>query len=579
MRAREIGAAVLFLLFAGGLVAQPCTPPDATIAVQAPSADGYVWGGHTFGVSVTDAGAGATYEWSVGILNIGQFHVLSGQGTANATIEADVLRSDSVSVKVTTACDTSTGTKQITTIPQIMERPYAVFDASPEAFGYGNQPRNGLWACANETYSIAAENYSGALIDPARVYNWQIAGGTILSGQGTPNVTFRAGPPGPLNWSVMAVDRCERTSPLLSGSWQSAIPESELRLSGPPYLEPGSSGNTVYLDNPGSVFSHVDDFHWVVSNGSIPLFGDQFGTPLIFTAGSSGYVTVTPHLLYFCPSIYTPSLRIPIRSYPPVIQVPGTACMSGDTTAMVPPQPSATYQWTVVGGHLTSGQGTPQVTFMPDGSASQVVLTAEVNSAAYTSVLDVEPVPDAMISTAARVAPGSTNNQATAGDAGPGAAYTWDITNGTVASDNGRSVTFTAGDLGAVTLSVLTTTLYGCTATATAAVPIQCDPWTPAALHITVSGTSATCTDALGGPCGRDERIHFGVQSASHVVDSCDDVTWHIGTQTFHGPAVETTFAAPGVYSASVEVRNAMGTAVSQRDVTIVAPHRRAAGH
>jgi large repetitive protein len=101
-------------------------------------------------------------------------------------------------------------------------------------------------------------------------------------------------------------------------------------------------------------------------------------------------------------------------------------------------------------------------------------------------VITVSPVPSAVI-TAAAVCASSTGNTASVPDAGTGATYAWTITNGTITSGAGtRTITYTAGASGSVTLAATVTNSSNCSASSgNTSVTINAAP----SATITYSGT------------------------------------------------------------------------------------------
>src|SRR5262249_35812620 len=120
--------------------------------------------------------------------------------------------------------------------------------------------------------------------------------------------------------------------------------------------------------------------------------------------------------------------------------------------------------------------------FTVPGGASFVVVVNQVDPAAsgISYTLSVDGVclpcatysgtccsaPDATITAPAQVCSGSSGNAASVPDAGAGATYAWTIGNGTITGGNGtRSIAFTAGNSGSVTLGVTVVKGAGCSAT------------------------------------------------------------------------------------------------------------------
>jgi Right handed beta helix region/Subtilase family/PKD-like domain len=128
--------------------------------------------------------------------------------------------------------------------------------------------------------------------------------------------------------------------------------------------------------------------------------------------------------------------------------------------------------------------------------------------------------PSATITAPASVAASTTGNTASVPDAGPGATYTWGITNGTITGGAGtRSITFTAGASGSVGLTITIQNADGCSAGNATSIPIV----TPAARAFVSAKTGNDvngCTLAL--PCRTFVRALPLIQSGGElaVLDS-----------------------------------------------------------
>jgi hypothetical protein len=120
---------------------------------------------------------------------------------------------------------------------------------------------------------------------------------------------------------------------------------------------------------------------------------------------------------------------------------------------------SATWSVTTVDPCLP-GTGTVRVSDYAGNTCDTVVgLTGNAPSAAITAPGSVPAL--------------STGNAASVPDAGPGASYTWGITNGTITGGAGtRSITFTAGASGSVGLTVTVQNAGGCSSGNSMGVPI-----------------------------------------------------------------------------------------------------------
>jgi PKD-like domain len=480
-------SSIAFLTLAVGFprfgTAQSCTPPDVTITYDASSSDGYVCGGASVTAEVPDAGPGATYAWETG----STFALItSGQGTRTVTVSVkDALTSPggALGVTVTNACGTNAGNREIRRIT-LSDVANASIAPSPTIIGIGPV------GCANSDYT-ATISPGPAYVPPERIFQWQVNNGTIVSGQGTPSIAFHSGS-GSVTWSVIRQDRCSPLGayPTHSGSFLAADPISQSpTIVGPDSVAPDSTGNNANLSNWQELFlgngPRVSNFMWSVSNGALPVPGDAYGVPLTFSAGSSGNVTITATLSDYCGHTYTPSLSIPIGQSPPaaiVLTADDRICSDEEAQASVTPVQGAAYGWTIAGGAITDGQGTPTIKFVPTGAA-QVALDVMVNVTARSKLIDVSPRPDASIAAAAAVLP-RTSATASAAHAGAGARYAWSAMNAKIVGPSDqREITYVAGDAGNVRLDLLVMNASGCGAVGSTTIAVVGTPRHRAAGH------------------------------------------------------------------------------------------------
>lgn len=153
-------------------------------------------------------------------------------------------------------------------------------------------------------------------------------------------------------------------------------------------------------------------------------------------------------------------------------------------TASVSGGGSETYQWgwrSTPGGSITDIAGATSATYTLDGedfgSLGTRYLVATVTSdcgfplVSNEVMVQVVAPPSVTISASNRVYAGSTTNFASTSDAGPDATYLWTIVNGTIEAGQGtRSIRYSAGASGEITLGLTVTT--ACSDSAAAGVAI-----------------------------------------------------------------------------------------------------------
>ncbi|HYC88740.1 MAG TPA: NHL repeat-containing protein [Thermoanaerobaculia bacterium] len=170
---------------------------------------------------------------------------------------------------------------------------------------------------------------------------------------------------------------------------------------------------------------------------------------------------------------------------------------NGTATVNVTGGTTHAYQWgyrTTPGGAITQLGGETSSTYTIDGTdfggtgTRYLVVTVTpgcgVPTVSNELTLEVTHPADATISASSGVFASSTKNFASVPDAGPGATYTWGITNGTISGGQGsRSLSYTAGASGVVALTV-TVTQNGCVSGGNVNVPIQARPAGATMLYI-----------------------------------------------------------------------------------------------
>jgi hypothetical protein len=166
-----------------------------------------------------------------------------------------------------------------------------------------------------------------------------------------------------------------------------------------------------------------------------------------------------------------------------VINVPTlSVCEGSSNKASVPFQVGVTYIWEVTNGSITSGQGTNQIDWYANRLSSVLPSTATIKATvdrapgdtfnvctcSKSITIHVNPDPNCAITAPASVCKGSKNNKASVPDAGLGAIYEWEISNGSITAGQGtREITWDAG-LGPIpiVIKVKVANAYGCACSA-----------------------------------------------------------------------------------------------------------------
>jgi uncharacterized repeat protein (TIGR01451 family) len=207
---------------------------------------------------------------------------------------------------------------------------------------------------ANATASVAPQ--SGA------AYAWTISNGTITSAANAPSITFSAGASGAVILNV-TVTNGSCTS---NGSTSVPIGALSVVITGPSDSCPGDS---FVLSVPPTFASYL----WSTGATTPSITAATPGTYSVTVTDASGCTATATHAV----APRTP----PAAILDAPLSVPEN---SSGHFADVVPQGTATYLWSIDNGTITSGQGTPAITFSTD-SGSEATLTVLVTANGCTS--------------------------------------------------------------------------------------------------------------------------------------------------------------------------------------------------
>ncbi|MEO8378993.1 MAG: hypothetical protein ABI779_04940 [Acidobacteriota bacterium] len=221
------------------------------------------------------------------------------------------------------------------------------------------------------TISVAASvcqgstgNAASVAIQPGATYTWSIVNGTITGGAGTHAITFTAGASGTVDLGI-TINAGACTS---SGTANVPIvPPPTVTITGPT----SACANANSTLDAGAGFAT-----YVWSNGAT--------TPTI-TVSPDFTTTYTVNVTTAGGCAATDSHTVTVTPAPtPVITAPGsTAPNTAGLAASVVVVPGATYNWTVLNGTLTSGNGTNAIVFAA-GASGVTELNVSVNAGGCT---------------------------------------------------------------------------------------------------------------------------------------------------------------------------------------------------
>ncbi|MFL6245950.1 MAG: hypothetical protein ACJ74H_08005, partial [Thermoanaerobaculia bacterium] len=244
-----------------------------------------------------------------------------------------------------------------------------------------------------------------------------------------------------------------------------------------------ANGPTSFCAGGSVTLTASDGTSWLWSNGA---------TTRSITVSQSGSYGVTATYTDGCSIAATPVVVEARQVSATVVADATTVCTNGaiHLSASASGGSGYTYQWYDNTYAPIAGATAPTLTINPSASGFVYVKVTDGLGCVATSnsaIYSVVPTPDATITTAAALCEGQSGSASVA-DAGPGAAYSWTITNGTLSFPSASSVTFTPNGLDPVTLNV-TITNAGCSVSSSKSVTINALP----VVAITPSGPTTFC--------------------------------------------------------------------------------------
>ena len=320
-------------------------------------------------------------------------------------------------------------------------------------------------------------------------YAWTITGGTITAGASTNAITFTAGAPGSLVLTCIVTNAAGGSA---TGTATVVVSSaSVVSITAPTVVTTGDTGLVASVPSAAGA-----TYAWNITGGTIT--SGATASTITFTAGAVGTLTLSCTITVGgvspigAANIQVVAAPVAVITAPASVGVGATGLM-----ASVPTQTGATYVWSISGGTITAGAGTAAITFTA-GTSGTVTLTCTVTNAAGATASSMASVavvsaPATPIITAPGQATAATTGLVASIDAQSGSTYAWSLTGGTITSDpTASSITFTAGAVGTLTLSVTVTNAAGMV-TATATVSIVAG----AVVSINAPTTAASGTPGL----------------------------------------------------------------------------------
>jgi hypothetical protein len=261
------------------------------------------------------------------------------------------------------------------------------------------------------------------------------------------------------------------------------VPQPTITVSGGPATF--CDGGSVTLTS-----SPASGYYWF-NDGSL-ISG---ATGQQYVATTSGHYTVRTIGTNNCTSVPANPVTVQVIPLPPVPTIsaggPTTFCAGGSVT--LTSSATASNQWLLNGAPISGATGSTYIATTA-GDYSVTTNDSGCSSTSSATTVVVNALPNAAITVASPMIAGASGTASVA-DAGVGATYNWSIANGTINSGAGtRSIGFTAGAAGTLTLNVAVTTAAGCSDAKSANVTV-----TPPAALVQVTGIVPATGPLAGG--------------------------------------------------------------------------------
>ena len=486
------------------------------------------------------------YTWSVS----GGGSVVSGQNTANATINWISAGTYTVSVTANNACGNS--------IAQVLQVEVT-----------GNVP-NGLGSISGATTVCpGTEIYSVGAANNATSYTWIVgAAGTITAGQGTASITVTwSVASGQFPVSVTANNACGSTQATsINVTLLNGAPAAPTLISGNSNPCPGVLTYTI------ANVSGASSYNWLLSGGGNIISGQGTNQISVDWTTSGGPYTLSVTAENICGISNATTLNIDVQQGVPLL--PGNIsgnnelCPGTGTYSIQPVQGAISYTWTVSGGGtITSGQGTETINVNWTTSGGPYTVSVVANSTCASSnpstiqvtVKDGVPAVPNTILGVNTVCSGNQNY--TVATVSGATSYTWTVSGGGIITTgqgtNSISVNWT-GASGNYTVSVVSVNDCGTSAASTLNITIL--PATPATPGV-ISGNTSACPTV-------------NIYTVNNVPDATG-YTWSVssGGSIVDGQGSNTAsvlWNGPGTYTVSVIASNSCGNSSPQTlEVTV----------
>jgi hypothetical protein len=381
-------------------------------------------------IYTTPSLVGHTYRWTV----VGG-SIVSGQGTATLTVAWPTIGAGSITVMDSinaAGCKTTTGAYSIN------------INANPTPIVSG----------ASVVCALSTSAYSTPF-NGSRVYVWSVTGGIIAAGQGSPNVL--------VTWGSSGTGTLVVSDSATIGGCKTISSALNVTINANP--TPTISGSNVVCSGSSATYAtpaftgHA--YYWVITGGVITSGQGSASINVIWAGSGLGTLAVTDTLISGNCFATTPNYLVnKISGSNPIITGSKSVCTNSNNSYSTPFNTGRSYFWNVVGGTVTSGQGTAVVDVLWGlvGSGSLTVtdsidgLGCKSTTAPYNVAIIAKP--SGIVSGSNELCANSNAMYGTVNNTN--LTFAWTVTGGTITSGQGTSnimVTWGSGPSGLVSLT------------------------------------------------------------------------------------------------------------------------------
>jgi hypothetical protein len=209
-------------------------------------------------------------------------------------------------------------------------------------------------------------------------YEWTIVNGTLPYGNTGSSVSFTANGNAPVQLTLKVTENRGCTSTASVSVPIRSIPPPEINLYEPTICPNSPMGGYAMAAPPPSGIQY-SSYEWSIVNGTLP-YGNT-GSSVGFTANGNGPVALTLKVTENRGCQSTKSITVPLGlGTPPQITMWNPSICNTEPHQATVNGTYATYDWSVSGGTVLSGQGTNEIQFAGDGSGPVTLTVTAANA-------------------------------------------------------------------------------------------------------------------------------------------------------------------------------------------------------